>query len=85
MKNAKDYRRRWLIRAPLGLVLIGFGACLIAEAAMKKFAAAATMEWVIWGTLALVIFNSGVSVFGDAVLQRARYERALEKQVTNHR
>jgi len=80
MANAKQYYRRWLIRAPLGLVIIGFGACLIAEAAMKKYAGYATSEWVLWGTVALIVFNSGISVFGDAVLQRARYERAREKE-----
>lgn len=79
MSNPEQYRRRWLIRAPLGLSLMGFGACLIAEAAMKKYAGAATLEWGMWGTVALVVFNSGASFLGDAVLQRARYERALEK------
>ena len=46
---------------------------------MKKYSGAGTWEWVLWGTLALVILNTGLSLFGDAVLQRSRYERALEK------
>ncbi len=78
--NAKQYYRKWLLRAPLGLVLIGFGACLIAESAMVKFAGAPWQSWVPYGTLALVALNTGVSIFGDAVLQRARYERAIEKE-----
>lgn len=64
----------------MGLVLIGFGACLIAESAMVKFAGAPWQGWVLYGTLALVVFNAGVSIFGDAILQRARYERATEKE-----
>lgn len=76
------YYRRWLLQAPLGLVLIGFGACLIAEAAMAKYSGAATLNWVGYGTIALVVFNSGLSVFGDAILQRVRYERELEKQAS---
>ncbi len=78
--DRKTYYRRWLLRAPVGLVLIGFGACLIAEAAMDKFEGAPTWQWVLYGTLALVVFNSGLSIFGDAILQRSRYESALEKE-----
>jgi hypothetical protein len=76
----EKYYRRWLLRAPAGLVLIGFGACLVAEAAMDKYDGASTWSWVAYGTVALVVFNSGLSIFGDAILQRCRYERALEKE-----
>ncbi len=72
------YYRRWLIRAPLGLTLTGFGASLIAEAAMTKYGGAPTWSWVLYGTAALIVFNSGLSIFGDAVLQRVRYEREQE-------
>lgn len=78
--NKQQYYRRWLLQAPIGLVLIGFGACLIAEAAMDKYDGAPVWQWVAYGTLALVVFNSGLSIFGDSILQRARYERALEKE-----
>jgi len=76
----QQYYRRWLIQAPIGLVLIGFGACLIAEAAMDKYGGAPLWQWVAYGTVALVVFNSGLSLFGDAILQRCRYERAAEKE-----
>jgi hypothetical protein len=68
--------KKWLIRAPLGLVLVGLGACLIAEAAMSKYGGAPASYWVSYGTIALIVFNSGLSIFGDAILQRVRYERA---------
>lgn len=73
MKN-KHYKR-WLIQAPVGLVIIGFGASLIAEAAMLKASGGETWSWVGYGTIALVVFNSGISVFGGAILHRVRYER----------
>jgi len=63
--------RSWLIKAPLGLSIIGFGACLISEAAMLKYGGAATWEWVKSGTLALVVFNAGLCVLGDAIKHRA--------------
>lgn len=78
--DKQQYYRRWLYRAPTGLVLIGFGACLIAEAAMAKFRGVPVWQWVTYGTAALIVFNSGLSIFGDAILQRTRYERAKEKE-----
>ncbi len=74
---SKQYYRRWLLRAPLGLVLVGFGLSLVIEAGFYKHSGAATLEWVGYGTLALVVFNSGLCIFGDAILQRLRYERTL--------
>ncbi len=74
MKKNKHYRR-WLYQAPIALVLVGFGACLIAEAAMAKYDGTNTWYWVGYGTLALIVFNSGLSLFGDAILHRVRYEQ----------
>jgi hypothetical protein len=75
----KSHYKKWLLQAPVGLVLIGFGASLIAEAAVYKYQGAATWDWVGYGTLALVVFNSGISVFGGAILHRVRYERERER------
>ncbi len=71
MKNI--HYKRWLIFAPVGLVLTGFGLCLVAEAAILKFKGAPTLDWVLYGTIALVVFNSGLSFFGTAVVERIRY------------
>jgi len=50
--------------APLGLAVIGFGVCLVSEAAMLKFSGEA---WFWRGTLALVVLNTGVCLVGGAV------------------
>ncbi|PSR14811.1 MAG: hypothetical protein DA408_10110 [Bacteroidetes bacterium] len=71
----KKYYQRWLLQAPLGLVLVGLGLSLVADAALYKFQGAATWSWVAYGTVALVVFNSGLCVFGDAILQRVRFEQ----------
>lgn len=70
-----SHYKKWLIQAPIGLVIIGFGACLIAEAAMVKYSGADTWDWVSYGTLALIVFNSGISIFGGAIIHRIRHER----------
>ncbi len=71
--------RNWLIQAPLGLVLVGFGACLIAESAMLKFSEVETWKWVLAGTLSLCVFNSGLCIFGNSILERVRFEREKDK------
>ena len=74
-KYDKSYcYRRWLIQAPVALMIVGFGACLVSEAAMVKYSGAPTWDWVSYGTIALVVLNSGLSIFGDAVIWRVRYE-----------
>jgi hypothetical protein len=69
--------KNWLIQAPVGLATIGFGACLIAEAAMSKYSGG---SWFWYGTLALVVFNSGMCVFGNSILHRVRYERDAQNE-----
>ncbi len=78
MKKNKHYRR-WFWQAPIGLVIFGFGACLVAEAAMTKYSGAPLFEWIAYGTFALIVLNSGLCVFGDSILHRVRYEREQEK------
>jgi hypothetical protein len=68
----KNYKN-WLIQAPIGLALVGFGACLIAEAAMVKYSGG---NWFWYGTAALCVFNSGLCIFGNAILHRVRYEKS---------
>ena len=74
MKNKEYYYKRWLFQAPIGLMIIGFGACLIAEGAILK---SNGEPWFWFGTAALCVFNSGICIFGDAILHRVRYERLL--------
>jgi hypothetical protein len=68
-------KKQWLSLSGAGLALTGFGACLIAEAAMMKFSHAPTIEWILAGTVALIVFNSGLSVFGMGIVKRAAIER----------
>lgn len=79
MTKAEKHYRRWLIQAPLGLVLVGFGASLVAEAAITKYDGTGTWTWVAYGTLALVVLNSGLCLFGDSILHRMRYENTKQK------
>jgi hypothetical protein len=75
MKTAQYHYKRWLYQAPAGLVLIGLGACLIAESAILKSDGTTTWRWVLAGTVSLVVFNAGLCIFGDSILHRIRYEQ----------
>ena len=66
-----NIRTKWLVFAPLGLSLIGFGLSVTLEANRLKTIGE---PWFALGTLGLVILNAGVAVFGDAVKCRAIIE-----------
>lgn len=59
--------KRWRWMAPLGLILIGMGFSIAAEAALWKGEQVLTWKWVLLGTVGLALFNSGIVIFGEAV------------------
>lgn len=75
MKDQKYHFRNWILKATAGLSLIGFGACLIAEAALMKYDGASKSSWFWFGFIALVVLNSGVCFVGDAVKHKVHLER----------
>ncbi len=57
----------WKWMAPFGLILIGAGFSLAAEATLWKGENVESWKWVALGTLGLAVFNSGIVIFGEAV------------------
>ncbi|WP_116105024.1 hypothetical protein [Lewinella sp. IMCC34191] len=80
VNNIDQQYRNWLVKAPLGLVLTGLGASLIGEATVRKHRGTSTLGWVGFGTLALTVFNSGLSILADAAKHRAHYERLRDAE-----
>ncbi|MEM9985308.1 MAG: hypothetical protein AAF804_09450 [Bacteroidota bacterium] len=70
MNKPNSYYRKWRWIAPLGLMLIGLGFSLTGQAIILKAGPSPWWEWVGLGTLGLVTFNAGISIFGDAVKRR---------------
>lgn len=68
------HKEKWLAFAPAGLLTIGLGTCLVQWAADKKRNGEATTEWVAAGSLALVVLNAGVSLFGRGVVEKVLHE-----------
>jgi hypothetical protein len=76
----KKHYSAWLIKAPLGLILVGAGICMIVESAFFKHSGARDIEWIAAGTASLVVFNAGLCVFGSSIVSRVRYERSKSKE-----
>lgn len=68
------HKTKWLVFAPSGLMVIGFGACLIQWATALQKEGKPTAEWVGAGTLALGVFNAGISLFGRGVAESVLYQ-----------
>lgn len=72
-----QHYEQWSTLAPRGLMIIGLGATLISHASHLKTRRKPTWQWLILGTLSLIIFNAGIAIFGEAVKHRAMYESKL--------
>ena len=64
-------KSKWLIFSIGGLILIGFGLSLLGEAIMLKY----ENKPFFWlGTLALIVINSGLCFFGNAIRYRIKMD-----------
>lgn len=77
MRNEK-LKKYWLMHAVGGLLLTGFGLSLFGEALIRKWENADFWEWALWGTLALIVFNAGISLVGQAVIFRVKMDSPPE-------
>lgn len=73
--SASKHKKRWLIFAPLGLVFIGAGLSMAIDAGFYQMDGAATINWVLYGTAALIVFNAGLSFFGQAIIERIKHDQ----------
>ncbi len=79
MKSPQYHKKRWLIQAVAGLIIIGFGLCLVVEAAFLKHEGAEFWTWVGAGTIALIVFNTGISLFVDSAIHKMKYDLINEQ------
>ena len=68
------HKKKWLLLAPSGLLLIGAGACLVDWAGTLKTARPTPGHWVAAGTAALVVLNAGVSLVGQSIVEKVLHE-----------
>jgi hypothetical protein len=68
------HKEKWLLFAPLGLLAIGAGACMVQWAGGLMGKRVPAKQWVPAGTAALVVLNAGVSLFGHGVAESVLYQ-----------
>ena len=76
--TTKSYHGKWMLFAPVGLLLVGAGLCVFGTAMAKMRDNAAFQEWFLWGTASLILINGGLCFFGSAIKYSILYE--LEKR-----
>lgn len=81
--NRLSTRTKWLLLAPLSLLIIGAGLCVFSEAAQAKHTGAPFRQWFLWGAYSLILINGGLSLFGQAVRFRAQldYRRFVRREL----
>ncbi|MCU0420376.1 MAG: hypothetical protein MUC38_12060 [Cyclobacteriaceae bacterium] len=57
---------RWWLFSGAGLALTGMGLALAIDAGFAKVAG---RPWIAYGTVALVVFNTGLALFGRGVAE----------------
>ncbi len=72
-----QHYQQWSELAPRGLLLIGTGASIIGQATVIKARKKPAWQWILLGTLGLIVFNAGISVFGESIKHRTLYEHKL--------
>ena len=60
-------RTKWMILAPIGLLLFSFGLMVLSEAAHQRRTGEPTQVWVVLGLYSLVLINVGLIFFGEAL------------------
>jgi hypothetical protein len=81
-ENTHSYYKKWMIFAPIGLLLIGAGMCVFGTAFTKMQHNAGFMEWFLWGTASLVMINGGLCFFGSAIKYSILHELARKRGET---
>lgn len=63
------HKKKWLFLATIGLVLVGAGLSMTIDAGSVK---ANGGNWFWYGTASLIVFNSGLCVFGTAIIEKVK-------------
>ena len=62
--------KKWLLYSISGLLTFGMGLSILGESIILKYNQ--SDDWFIWGTISLIITNSGLCFFGQAVIEKVK-------------
>jgi hypothetical protein len=67
-----NHKKRWFNYAVFGLILTGAGLSLAIDAGMYRLSNPPTANWVVYGTCALIVFNSGLCFIGQSIVHKIK-------------
>ena len=80
MLKIKKLKKKWLYSSVGGILLMGFGLSLLGDSILMKSEGSDFSNWFILGTIALVVFFAGLSLFGRAVNTKSQIDLYKLKQ-----
>lgn len=72
-------KKKWLIYAVSGLLLMGFGLSLLGESIILKGRENEFWHWFGLGTLALAVTFAGLSLFGQATVFKSQLDHSKKR------
>ena len=76
----KNLKKKWLTHAAGGILAMGFGLSILGESNIMKGSGTAFWQWFGFGTLGLMVFFAGLSVFGQAIVFKSEIDRQKKKR-----
>jgi hypothetical protein len=73
-------KAKWLILASSGIVFMGAGISACCEAAVLKGNGGIFLDWFVLGLFGFILFFGGLSIFGEAVVQRVLLIQQAQKK-----
>ncbi len=77
--------KKWQVFAPTSLLLTGLGLTLFGMTTNMVRNDVSFAKWFFPGLLSLIIFNSGIALFGEAIKSRTLYETRREARQKKRR
>lgn len=74
MSKISRLKKKWLYNAVGGILLMGFGLSLLGDSVISKSENEDFYDWFFLGTIALIVFFAGLSLFGNAVNLRTQID-----------
>ena len=77
--QTKQFKFKWLKHGGFGCLLIGAGLSVVLDASALRAVGAEWWMWFAEGTLGLVVFMSGLGLFGSSVRWRTLLDLEEER------
>jgi len=74
----KKLKKRYWMSGGIGSLLLGSGISALIECGFLKHSDAPDWQWIAGGTLALIVFMSGVNLLFDSFYHKLKLEKENE-------